>query len=153
MYFIYCFYLDKCELLIFFYDVKGSWVCCLTKNLQLALFSLLFLNFHYWLRIFHTEAHLKTCNTLTKDHCQDEIKCALNLWSLTRRQIITLSYSWTFWNLNHKQWIWEAMLLNINAAWESDLSVINVLIIFIQWLQKSQYNIHELSAELSSWNS
>lgn len=40
------------------------------------------------------------------------------------------------------------MLLNINAAWESGLPVINTLIPFLQWLKRSQYNIHELSAEI-----
>lgn len=60
---------------------------------------------------------------------------------------------WTFLHLNHKHRISEAMLLNINAAWESGLPVINTLIPFLQWLKKSQYNIHELSAEIFSWNS
>lgn len=134
MYFIYCFYPDKTELLIFFSGAKGSCMGVLSSALLL---SPSFLDFHYWLRSFHTEAHLQTCSLssqlqhATKDHR------FLNLWSLIKKhrkkklsQRVARKHSCT-WTPKH--WILEATLLNINVARESNLPVINALIIFLPW--------------------
>lgn len=149
--------LDKRELLIFFSGAKASCMGALSHQKPPACSLITFIpSFPLLIEdLLHIWRHVTSplsCNTPDKDHYQDEIKYTLNLWSLTGRQIITISCSWTFLHLNHKHYILEAMLLNINAVWESDLPVINALITFLQWLKKSQYKIHELS-ELSSWNS
>lgn len=135
MYFIYCFYPDKSELLIFFSGAKGPCMGVLSS-------ALLCYHLRSWISIIDwgasTQKHIcrraaspLSCNT------QPKITAFLNLWSLIKKhgkrklsQRVAREHSCT-WTPKHT--ILEATLLNINVARESKLPVINALIAFLQW--------------------